>query len=416
MKAAELHAPLSASERKQIKLELGLLPSLVASALLLAPFAVWMLLVDDPLAGEPRAVARLAPVQERRADEPVAARPPAPAAPAPSARPTVQIMSPGPDGRMTVRRVEVPADTAPESAPNSQPLVQPQPLIPANPAARAAAPTQAPITQRRPEREVPDPDLIDKIGNGLLPRIGPDGTRPWRAYGRPPGTVQPGHGRVALVITGIGLSNSATEAAFSRLPPEVSVAISPYASQPQSVFERARASGRETLLQVPMEPFDFPSSDPGPQSLLVGTSAQQNIERLRWSMARFAGYLGVVPMMGSRFTSAPEALRPVIEELRARGIAIVDDGASVRSQISETARGIGAAFARANAVIDASPTPDRIDEALAALEARAREHGSAIGFASALPISLERITRWRRDLERRGVTLVPVSTLITADR
>lgn len=410
MKAAELHAPLSASERKQIKLELGLLPSVVASALLLAPFAAWMLFVDDPLAGEPRAVARLAPVQERRAEEPVAARQPAPAAPAPSARPTVQIMSPGPDGRMTVRRVEVPADTAPESAPSSQPMA------PASPAARATAPTQAPTIQRRTEREVPDPDLIDKIGNGLLPRIGPDGTRPWRAYGRPPGTVQPGHGRIALVITGIGLSNSATEAAFSRLPPEVSVAISPYATQPQSVFERARASGREALLQIPMEPFDFPSSDPGPQSLLVGTSAQQNIERLRWSMARFAGYLGVVPMMGSRFTSAPEALRPVIEELRARGIAIVDDGASVRSQISETARGVGAAFARANAVIDVSPTPDRIDEALAALETRAREHGSAIGFASALPISLERITRWRRDLERRGVTLVPVSALITADR
>jgi uncharacterized protein len=412
MKAAELHAPLSASERKQIKLELGLVPSLLASALLLAPFAVWILIVDDPLAGEPRAVARLAPVQERRAEEPVAARQPAPAAPTAAVRPTVQIMSPGPDGRMTVRRVEVPADNAPESSPSSQP----QALAPTSPAARVPLPNQAPIAQRRPEREVPDPDLIDKIGNGLLPRIGPDGTRPWRAYGRPPGTVQPGHGRVALVITGIGLSNSATEATFNRLPPEVSVAISPYSSQPQSVFERARASGREALLQIPMEPFDFPSSDPGPQSLLVGTSAQQNIERLRWSMARFAGYLGVVPMMGSRFTSAPEALRPVIEELRARGLAIVDDGASVRSQISETARGVGAAFARANAVIDASPTPDRIDEALAALETRAREQGSAIGFASALPISLERITRWRRDLERRGVTLVPVSSLITADR
>ena len=31
---------------------------------------------------------------------------------------------------------------------------------------------------------------------------------------------------------------------------------------------RAREAGHEVLLEVPMEPFDYPDNDPGPQTLL----------------------------------------------------------------------------------------------------------------------------------------------------
>ena len=59
-----------------------------------------------------------------------------------------------------------------------------------------------------------------------------------------------------------------------------------------TLVARARGEGHEVLLQVPMEPFDYPDNDPGPQTLLTSLDAGQNIDRLHWLMSRFQGYVG----------------------------------------------------------------------------------------------------------------------------
>ena len=60
--------------------------------------------------------------------------------------------------------------------------------------------------------------------------------------------------------------------------------------------------------------------------------------------------------------------------------------------------------------IDAVPTPAEIDHALTKLESLARERGVAIGTASALPISIDRIGAWIKTLDAHGVMLVPLTT------
>jgi uncharacterized protein len=62
-------------------------------------------------------------------------------------------------------------------------------------------------------------------------------------------------------------------------------------------------------------------------------------------------------------------------------------------------------------VLDAAPTEAAIDAALARLEAIARERGSAIGMATALPVSIDRIAHWTKAAHGRGIILVPVSAL-----
>ena len=70
--------------------------------------------------------------------------------------------------------------------------------------------------------------------------------------------------------------------------------------------------------------------------------------------------------------------------------------------------------ARADVVIDANPAPEAVDAALARLLDLAREHGSAIGVATASPNSVERLARWANALESQGVALVPLSALMSA--
>ena len=57
-------------------------------------------------------------------------------------------------------------------------------------------------------------------------------------------------------------------------------------------------------------------------------------------------------------------------------------------------------FAKADFTIDAVPTSVEIDRALVKLETLAKERGIAVGVASALPISIERIARLDQDARK----------------
>jgi polysaccharide deacetylase 2 family uncharacterized protein YibQ len=62
-------------------------------------------------------------------------------------------------------------------------------------------------------------------------------------------------------------------------------------------------------------------------------------------------------------------------------------------------------------VIDQVPTAADVERALGRLETIARERGVAVGVAGALPVAIERIAKWAKAAESRGVLLVPISAV-----
>ena len=103
-------------------------------------------------------------------------------------------------------------------------------------------------------------------------------------------------------------------------------------------------------------------------------------------------------------------MQPIIREAAKRGLGYLDDGSAPRSVAASLAAGQAMPFAKADITIDAVPTSVEIDRALAKLETLAKERGIAVGIASALPISIERIGAWIKTLESRGIMLVPLTT------
>ena len=198
--------------------------------------------------------------------------------------------------------------------------------------------------------------------------------------------------------------------AIMKLPPAVTLAFTPYGSDPSKLAERARAERHEILLQVPMEPFDYPDNDPGPQTLLTTLAPEQNLDRLYWHLSRFQGYAGIANFMGARFVVTDTVMQPIVGEAAKRGLGYFDDGSAPRSVAPSLAAAQTMPFARGDVSIDAVPTAAEIDRALGRLEGLAKERGIAIGVASALPISIERISVWIKALEGHGVLLVPLTT------
>jgi polysaccharide deacetylase 2 family uncharacterized protein YibQ len=302
-----------------------------------------------------------------------------------------------------------PAETARRSADEVESASGVSVVRPAGTGAPASVFVRAPASGTGLE-PAPDERLIEKSRYGLLPKTGPDGARPAEVYARPVGSLPGGAkvaGRIALVIGGLGISETATSDAITKLPPAVTLAFAPYGADVAVTAERARGAGHEIFLQVPMEPFDYPDSDPGPHTLTTAAKGPDNIEHLRWAMGRFTGYVGVMNYMGAKLTADAPALTPILKEIASRGLVTLDDGSSSRSLVSSLA---GDSSARADVVLDAVARPDAIDKALQSLEAAALSRGFAIGTASALPVTLDRVQAWTRKLEARGILLVPASS------
>jgi len=264
---------------------------------------------------------------------------------------------------------------------------------------------------------VPAKGLVEKTRLGFLPRIAKDGRRPSQIYARKLDADISGASapvRIAIFVGGMGLSIKGTNAAIKRLPEQVTLGFAPYGKNLQSWIKKARDHGHEVLLQIPMEPYDFPDNDPGPYTLLTSLTAAENTERLRWLMTRFVGYAGVTNYMGAKFTAKKDSLRTVLAEFSKRGLIYVDNGASQRSKAKQVGREVGLGVSTADLLIDANPSEAAIDNALNQLEKIARRRGIAIGYASGLPISINRIVKWSKSLERRGIVLVPVTATIPA--
>jgi polysaccharide deacetylase 2 family uncharacterized protein YibQ len=164
-----------------------------------------------------------------------------------------------------------------------------------------------------------------------------------------------------------------------------------------------------------MEPFGYPSIDPGPRTLLTSVPAEQNIDSLYWHLSRFAGFAGVTNYLGAQFAANPDAISPVLKELGKRGLIYVDDGSKGLSQTSRLASQLGVSSRSSTVSLDAGGTsPEAVLAALQQLEAQARTTGFAIGTGSGLPQTIKAIEEWARGLPERRVILVPVSAVFAA--
>jgi polysaccharide deacetylase 2 family uncharacterized protein YibQ len=383
--ADDLSAPLGQKAARERRFRLpftGMHVLAVLLGLFLVTFAGFALFSDNPLGGEPmvRVALPQASPDEKPATAPSSAAEPvvkaAPKQPAAGEQKTITII----DGSSGARHdVTISGDGADKADTDAAPAMM------------------AGI----------DPRLLEKSRYGMIPVIS-GGLKPFTVYAAEANRARAAKMPVvAIVVGGLGVGAAKTTDAIMKLPPAVTLAFTPYGSDPGKLAERARAQRHEILLQIPMEPFDYPDNDPGPQTLLTTLNPEQNLDRMYWHLSRFQGYAGIANFMGGRFVVADAVMQPIVREAAKRGLGYFDDGTAPRSVAAPLAAGQAMPFAKAD---DTVPTAVEIDHALVNLENLAKERGLAVGVASALPISIERIGVWAKTLENHGIMLVPLTT------
>ncbi len=267
------------------------------------------------------------------------------------------------------------------------------------------------VSPRRPLAQAPQMKVTEVTSYGQLPRISKAGDRPSRIYERPTSmnVIHSDAPKIAILLGGMGLNEKLTAAAIKDLPADITFAFAPYGNNLQDQVNRARHEGHEVFLQVPLEPIGYPANNPGPKTLTGDGTDAENLDALRWHMSRFTGYVGVVNYMGSRYLAMPKAIKPLLSELKQRGVLFLEDGSMALSATEGTAKSMQMPIKRAQVVIDADPNPQAIIAQLTLLEEQATGTGFAVGTGTGLDVTINTVREWAKAAAERGIILVPVT-------
>lgn len=302
------------------------------------------------------------------------------------------------------------------------PMLRPKPVEVPPPV--VAAPTQPPPltpVQRsaleqndshwsEPLPQAPIAELQEPLGNGFIPITALDGRVSWHSYARPYNHTD-ARPRIIVVIGELGLSQQISQTAITDLPGPVSLIFSKFSAEPDAWMAKARQLGHETLLSIPMEPLDYPASDPGPDTLLVHNNNDENKALLLKYLVNGKGYIGVTSLSGSRMSTTPDRLKPILEELNKRGLMWLDANLTPLSAGDIIAKELSMPSTKVDMHIDENMGEAAISKTLQAVEANASKNGHTVLIIQPSPLSLSMVREWIKQLPDKRFSLAPLSSL-----
>ena len=311
----------------------------------------------------------------------------------------------------TPRPVLTPPAPASPRLPPPPPKPTPPPKTVTGPALQAPPPEE--VAALPPATVAPTPPAPMAPAPPIQPTGEPAANPAWLQFAMAvPDTG--GHPMIALVIDDMGIDRkrSAQAAAFDK---PLTLSYLAYARDLKRQTAAARAAGHELLLHVPMEPRNR-NLDAGPNVLLIDLEPDELRRRLRWGLDRFTSFVGVNNHMGSRFTADAVGMTLVMEELKRRGLLFLDSRTTGSTVGLAVARRIGVPSAERNIFLDNENSVEAVNARLEDLEKLARRKGYAIAIAHPREATLKALAPWLREVEARGFTLVPLTTVVGALR
>lgn len=234
----------------------------------------------------------------------------------------------------------------------------------------------------------------------------------WPPGEEPPRVISPEEGPqpgplLFLVLDDAGQSWQEMEF-FVELAVPYTVAVLPGLPESREVIRQARGWGYEVILHQPMEAFN--GQDPGPRAITASHTIEEALEILKGNLDRYTGVVGVNNHMGSRITSDPSFMGPLLKEVAGRDLLFLDSLTTSRSVVSAVAAREGIAVLVRDVFLDHHRTRADIEAQLErALEiARLRGQVIMIGHVT-VPETARVLIERQEEILREGFRFLPLS-------
>lgn len=233
--------------------------------------------------------------------------------------------------------------------------------------------------------------------------------RPMDLYAASFSEISTSSGTICLVLLRIGQFSDLTQDALEQLPPEITFAISPLYPQAKEWAEKSHLKKHEILVTLGLQPDNYPSNDPGPNTLLTDLPWEKNFQRFLWALEQVPMAVGVTHDTGNYFTTVEAAVRPIIQEVRRSGLFFLDTPLSPGSLIPKISREEYSPYAAA--YYFCSENPFLVERDFRNLEFLAQKKGHVIAVAPLTPFVLKKLVEWTKDLKEKNIVLAPLTTL-----
>ncbi len=243
----------------------------------------------------------------------------------------------------------------------------------------------------------------------------PRATEPPRHEGRPQrGHPQMGHAavRLAIVIDDLGNNLEWTER-FLALGQPLTYSILPAVPATRASAARVRQAHGEYIIHMPMQPFDFPRENPGPEALLLNQGMEATAQRVREYLRELPDAVGASNHMGSAYTYDTDRMQVVQTVLAEHHLFFFNSKTSATPVPERVARQWGYAYLERNVFLDNDPSEAAIEREFQRVVRQAQHAGHAAAIGHPYPQTLRVLQRGLPRLARAGVTLVPLSALLT---
>jgi uncharacterized protein len=250
--------------------------------------------------------------------------------------------------------------------------------------------------------------------HGAIPQVGKDGKSAPQLYAAQAAPPTEGKIKVAFIFTDLGRNDALLDKIIEHTPAGVTLAYLPHTSELKTKIKTAREKGHEILLNVPMEPADYPNTDTGPNTLLTGLATADNLDRLHWTMAQGDEYIGLMNMQGSLFLASSKDLNPVLQDAHSRGLLFVEAEACFRSQAEEAAKNLQLPYMKSQFVLNESLTPAELQATLIRAEQMAQESGFISIVAHSSPLTTPTLLTWIKRAQEQDYVFLPVSQIAFA--
>ena len=213
--------------------------------------------------------------------------------------------------------------------------------------------------------------------------------------GTAPDSGEPEEIRIAIVLFGLADDPASAKALLGRAEP-FAVIVPAVGKERDASRAVARDAKREVVLQIPMEPEDYPRANPGPGTLLVNMPSSR-VGKMTRGYLQQAGHVTATANLQGSFAAQDEPFMTAFyKELKRDGIPFLHLSPPSRSVARPLAARMGIAYDEPDAILDddaRSAAPRHLEAAWASIRQHAAGRHQAIVLLRATPTSV----KWARD-------------------
>ena len=235
---------------------------------------------------------------------------------------------------------------------------------------------------------------------------------------KPPEEPKPVHKKakvrrpwVALVIDDLGYNPELAEALF-KIDYQLTVSILPNLPYTRSIAQRALQKGKEVILHLPMEPYDYPNAHVEEGTLLISMKDWEIRGLIDKALRELDCAVGANNHMGSRMVEHEEKMRIILEEMKNRGLFFLDSRTSPRSIVYKLAKKMGVKTATRHVFLDGKNEVTYIRKQLDQVAKVALKNGGGIAIGHLQPATIEALRDHLPHLEKKGIQFVKLSEVM----